>query len=202
MAPAMGLQAGMLADVQVSVSARGPSRDATGRPSPAILKSAILAPAILAPAIISRGPKAAFGRVPGLMLGLVFGLALGLMLGLAGCSHGNEPDAASAGDDGIHAVPAHYKADIVAAMHAYLNDPTGIRDAAVSEPVLKKVGQITRYVACVKFNPKKNATEYAGVKEVAAIFLAGRFDQFIDAPRDLCSGVAYAPFPELQKLPP
>jgi len=91
-------------------------------------------------------------------------------------------------------------------MHAYLNDPTDIHDAAISDPALKSVGGSTRYVVCVKFNAKKNAREYAGVKEVAAVFLVGRFDQFVettnDATKDLCVGVTYAPFPELQKLPP
>jgi hypothetical protein len=67
---------------------------------------------------------------------------------------------------------------------------------------LKSVGNNTRYVACLKFNAKKNAKDYAGVKEVAAVFLAGRFDQFVDTPKDLCAGVTYAPFPELQKLSP
>jgi hypothetical protein len=57
-------------------------------------------------------------------------------------------------------------------------------------------------VACLKFNPKKNASEYAGVKEVAAVFLAGRFDQFVETAKDQCAGVTYVPFPELQKLPP
>ena len=30
----------------------------------------------------------------------------------------------------------------------------------------------------------------------------GLLDQFVDTPKDLCAGVTYAPFPELQKLPP
>ena len=128
-------------------------------------------------------------------------VAVSLVLG--GCGHQTgQPDADGAGDAGVNANPAHYKADILAAMHAYLNNPTGIRDAAVSEPVLKATGNVTRYVACLKFNAKKNASEYAGVREIAASFLAGRFDHFIETPRDLCTGVVYAPFPELQKLPP
>ena len=130
-------------------------------------------------------------------------LALGGSLLLGACSSNQTPDTSAAGDDGgINAYPKNYKSDILAAMHAYLNDPTNIHDAAIAEPALKTVGNTTRYVACVKFNPKKNAKEYAGVKEVAAFFLAGRFDQFVDNPKDLCAGAAYAPFPELQKLPP
>jgi len=133
---------------------------------------------------------------------LAAGLLLGATLALGGCGQHHHPDAESAGDSGVNAYPANYKADILAGMHAYLNDPTGIRDAAISEPALKQVGNSTRYVACVKFNPKKNAAEYAGVREVAAVFLAGRFDDFVDAPKEQCAGATYTTFPELQKLPP
>jgi len=136
------------------------------------------------------------------------GLAFGLALLLGACGH-NLFTSSSDEDSGVNAYPANYKADIVAAMHVYLNDPTGIRDAAASQPVLKQAGGQTRYVACVKFNPKKNSTDYAGIKELAAVFLVGRFDHFMDVPKEqtdasknLCAGVAYTPFPELEKLPP
>ncbi len=130
-------------------------------------------------------------------------LLLGLALLIGGCGHhGLDAGGAGSDDDGVNAYPKNYKSDILAAMHAYLNDPTDIHDAAITDPALKTVGNNTRYVTCLKFNAKKNAKEYAGVKEVAALFLAGRFDQFVDIPKDLCTGVTYAPFPELQKLPP
>ena len=130
-------------------------------------------------------------------------LLLGLALLIGGCGHrGLDAGGAGGDDDGINAYPKNYKSDILAAMHAYLNDPTDIHDAAIADPALKSVGNNTRYVACLKFNAKKNAREYVGVKEIAALFLAGRFDQFVDTPKDLCAGVTYAPFPELQKLPP
>jgi hypothetical protein len=136
------------------------------------------------------------------------GLLLGAMLLVGGCGHhhGFGADSADDDDSGVNAFPTNYESNILAAMHAYLNDPTDIRDAAISDPALKPVEGNTRYVACLKFNAKKNASEYAGVKEVAAVFLAGRFDQFIETSsetaKDLCRGVTYAPFPELQKLPP
>jgi hypothetical protein len=132
-------------------------------------------------------------------------LLLGVMLLFGACGHHHGLDA-DYDDSGINAYPTNYKSNILAAMHAYLNDPTDIHDAAITDPALKSAGGITRYVVCLKFNAKKNASEYAGVTEVAALFLAGRFDQFVettnDAAKDLCAGVTYAPFPELQKLPP
>ena len=117
-----------------------------------------------------------------------------MTLALAGCGH-NTPD-----DSEINVYPANYKSEILAGMHAYLNDPTGIRDASISEPTLKS--SLSRYVVCLKFTAKKNAKEYAAPKEIAAIFLAGRFDRFIDTPKDECAGVTYTAFPELQKLTP
>jgi hypothetical protein len=131
------------------------------------------------------------------------GLSIAAMLLLGACSGHHLGFGGHDGDDGgIHAFPDHYKADILAAMHAYLNDPSGIRDASISEPKLKSVPGGTRYVVCLRFNGKQNNGTYAGEKQIAAVFLAGRFDDFIDptAAREPCSGAAYSPFPELEKL--
>jgi hypothetical protein len=122
---------------------------------------------------------------------------LSLMLALGACGH----DLVSDGDE-INVYPTNYKSDILAAMHAYLNNPTGIRDAAISEPTLKSSGTVNRYVACLRFTPKKNASEYGGTREIAAVFMGGRLDRFVDLPKTECTGVTYAAFPELQKLPP
>ena len=106
------------------------------------------------------------------------------------------------GDGGIHAFPDNYKSDILAAMHAYLNDPSGIRDAAIAAPVLKDVAGGSRYIVCLRFNGKRDDGAYTGVQQIAAVFLAGRFDDFLDAAaaKEPCAGAAYAPFPELEQL--
>jgi hypothetical protein len=130
------------------------------------------------------------------------GLIIGVALLLGACAgHHHRTDEAG-GDEGINAYPTNYKTDILAAMHAYLNDPTAIRDASISEPVMKSASAFSheRYTVCLRFNPKKTATVYEGMREVAAVFVGGRFDQFIETPKDLCAGVTYAPFPELEKL--
>jgi hypothetical protein len=131
-------------------------------------------------------------------------LVLGLSLALGGCGHHRGLDTDNDTEGGANEYPSSYKSEILSAMHAYLHDPTAIRDAAISEPALKLTGNgtVTRYIVCIKFNAKKNASEYAGVREMPVIFLAGRFDQFIEIPHDQCAGVVYAPFPELQKLAP
>jgi hypothetical protein len=131
------------------------------------------------------------------------GVFLGMMLLgplLGSCGH-HQPGADS--DNGANVYPANYKSDLLGAMHAYLNNPTGIRDAAVSQPAIKTLAGTTRYTACLKFNAKKKGgNDYAGVKEIVAVFLAGRFDQFVENSKDICAGATYEPYPELQKLPP
>lgn len=125
-------------------------------------------------------------------------LLLSATFALCACGHDLVPDS----DDALNVYPAKYKTDILAAMHAYLNNPTGIRDAGISEPVLKSSGTVTRYVACLRFTPKKNVSEYGGTREIAAVFMGGRLDRFVDLPKTECTGVTYAAFPELQNLPP
>jgi len=143
-------------------------------------------------------------------------LVLGLMLVLGACAHdAPSPEVSTGVDAEINILPANYKHDILSAMHAYLNDPTGIRDAGIAEPALKAVANAKRYVVCLRFNGKKRGNEYAGVKEIAAVFMVGRFDHFEtsrdtsheashEASRDTshepCAGATYAPFSELQKL--
>ena len=125
------------------------------------------------------------------------GLVVGLTFALGACGH-----LGADADSDINVYPANYKSDIISAMHAYLNNPTGIRDAAISEPMLKSVANSTRYVVCVQFNAKMNANGgYAGDKVYAAVFLGGHFDRFVEQAREPCAGVSFTPFPELEKLP-
>jgi hypothetical protein len=124
---------------------------------------------------------------------------------LAGCAGHHSGLGGRDGDDGgIHAYPTNYRPEILAAMHAYLNDPTGIRNAAISEPMLKSIGSGTRYLVCLHFIAKPDNGANGGDKQIAAAFLAGRFDDFLDtaASREPCAGAAYAPFPELEQLKP
>jgi hypothetical protein len=130
-----------------------------------------------------------------------FGLII-IALALSACAGAHRRTDEAGGDEGINAYPTNYKTDILAAMRVYVGDPTAIRDASISEPVLKSatLTMPSRYMLCLRFNPKKTATVYEGMREVAAVFVAGRFDQFVETPKDICAGVTYAPFPELEKL--
>jgi hypothetical protein len=126
-----------------------------------------------------------------------------LLLSDACAGHHLGGDGHDGGDSGIHAFPDNYKSDILAAMHAYLNDPSGIRDAAISTPVLKDVPNSgNRYIVCLRFDGKRANGAYAGEQQIAAVFLAGRFDDFTDTKtaHEPCAGAAYTPFPELEQL--
>jgi hypothetical protein len=136
--------------------------------------------------------------------GRLAGLMLGLTVLLGACSHDQGLSVATGDDDDINVRPANYKPDILGAMHAYLNDPTGIRDAGIADPALKSEGNAKRYLVCVRYNARRGRNDYAGVKEVAAVFVAGRFDRFVETAHntthDECAGSVYAPFPELERL--
>src|ERR1700722_2432825 len=105
--------------------------------------------------------------------------AIALAFSLADCGAGNtRPEAAGA----AAVYPGNYRADILAGMHAYVLDPTNIRDAYVSEPALRKFGSRSRYTVCVRFNARNGDGRYTGNREVVALFNEGRFDQFTERP--------------------
>jgi hypothetical protein len=103
-------------------------------------------------------------------------------------------------DRGDIIYPANYRGDLLAYMRVYLVDPTGIREAFVSEPVLRSVGSGTNYIACVRFNARGSNGQYLGAKTHRVIFLEGRLDRVAEATREQCADTAFQPFPELEKL--
>jgi hypothetical protein len=93
-----------------------------------------------------------------------------------------------------------YKPDILAMLRVYLNDPTQVRDAVISEPMPEHGGKGRRFLVCLRLNARKSNGEYAGIKEYAAIFVAGRLDQLIEAKGEQCAAAEFRPFPEAEKL--
>ena len=120
---------------------------------------------------------------------------------LAACSTGERDYSGpeTKGGASVNIYPEQYRAEILAYQRSYLNDPTGIRSAGVSRPVLKNVGVGDRYVACVRFNAKAPSGGYSGVREHLAVFLAGKLDQMV-VTKEACKDAAYEPFPELERL--
>src|SRR5262249_52598746 len=95
--------------------------------------------------------------------------------------------------------PVTYQADIVAFMRSYLNDPTNIRDPALSEPSFQQIGPEQRYVVCLRFNAKGAGGTYARLQDNLVIFVAGRLDRMVPA-QARSTPASYHPSPELSRL--
>jgi hypothetical protein len=124
---------------------------------------------------------------------------------LAGCATEVGPTSAElkAKWDSENVYPQAYRQDLLAYLRTYLNDPSHVRGAAVSQPQLKYIGPGDRYVACVRFNARNTDGKYLGSKDGAAVYVSAKLDRFFDVPkevRELCKDATFAPFPELEKL--
>jgi hypothetical protein len=140
------------------------------------------------------------------------GVLMAVCLALAGCASGHSREEREAR---INIPPDNYRADLLAAFHSYLSDPTHVRDAYVSEPAISPIGRQNRYAACVRFNARNSDGRYVGSRDVLAVFAGGRFDQFVDDSTQLgsanqadpttivkerCGSAEYKRFPELEAV--
>ena len=122
---------------------------------------------------------------------------------LAACAGGEDRDAAFNIDNGSDAnqpFPDNYRTELLAFMKTYLNDPRGVHDAAMAEPVQRTVGGRLRYVSCLRFTPRESDGGYRQLRERAVLYVNGRLDRVVEDASDVCAGAVYAPFPELGKL--
>lgn len=130
-------------------------------------------------------------------------MVLVLPLALAAC-FGSDGDRASLIDGtqagGPQPFPDNFRSDTLALMRSYLNNPVGVRDAGMADPVLREVGGRQFYVSCLHFTPRETDGSYKGVRERAVVFVNGRADRVIDRANELCAGAVYAPFPQLEKM--
>lgn len=114
--------------------------------------------------------------------------------------------------DAGNVAPTNYRAEVLAYLRTYLNEPSGVREAGISEPALRPVAGGDRYVVCVRFNARKAAGGYTGMRDRMAIFVAGKLDRFVEprveggnvganvAGSEACRTASYGPFPELERL--
>lgn len=122
---------------------------------------------------------------------------------LTGCAGSGNDRLSYTADRGVdnQPFPANHRAELLAFLRTYLNEPRGVREAAIAEPAQRKVGGRLRYVVCLRFNARDTVGgAYAGAKARAAVYIDGRLDRMIETPEDLCAGATYAAFPELEKL--
>ncbi|MCG2630944.1 hypothetical protein L6654_30380 [Bradyrhizobium sp. WYCCWR 13023] len=130
-------------------------------------------------------------------------LILVLPLALAACfgSEGDRPslmEGAQAG--GPQPFPDNFRGDALALIHAYLNNPVGVRDASMADPVLREIGGRQFYISCLHFTPRETDGSYKAMRERAVVYVNGRADRVVDRASELCAGAVYAPFPELEKM--
>ena len=126
-----------------------------------------------------------------------------LPVALAACAGGDEVRSITYTDDrGVanQPFPNNYRPELLAFMKTYLNNPAGVRDAALAEPVQRTVGGRLRYVTCLRFTPRESDGSYRELRERAVLYVDGRLDRIIEKAGEPCAGAVYAPFPELEKM--
>jgi hypothetical protein len=96
--------------------------------------------------------------------------------------------------------PKNYRTEVVSFMRTYLNNPVGVREAMMAEPVQRIIGGRLRYVACVRFTARDSDGNYREARERAILFVDGRLDRLVENSAEPCAGAVYAAFPEMEKM--
>jgi hypothetical protein len=126
-----------------------------------------------------------------------------LPIALAACAGSDDGKSISYTDDrGVanQPYPNNYRAEILAFMRTYLNNPVGVHDAAMADPVQRTVGGRLRYVSCLRFVPRESDGSYREVRERVILYVDGRLDRVVENASEPCAGAVYAPYPDLEKL--
>lgn len=126
------------------------------------------------------------------------GTAVLMAAALAGCGGGSS--LVPSEDRSNQPFPQNFRAELLAFYKTYLTNPVGVREAVLAEPTLRKVGGRPRYVVCVRYNARQSDGRLRGLQEQAVVFVDGRLDRAVDETEELCSGVSYGPFTDLEKL--
>ncbi|MBR1154204.1 hypothetical protein [Bradyrhizobium sp. JYMT SZCCT0428] len=132
-----------------------------------------------------------------------FAAILLLPIVLAACAGSDEGRSITYTDDrGVsnQPFPNNYKGEILSFMKTYLNNPVGVRNAAMAEPIQRVVGGRLRYVSCLRFSPRDSDGNYAEPRERAILYVDGRLDRIIENASEPCAGAVYAPFPDMEKM--
>ena len=131
----------------------------------------------------------------------VFWPAVAAAAALAGCG---TDSAREMREERASVFPGNYRAELIAFMRTYLNDPSNVRDAYIADPTLMQVGPRNQYVVCVRYNAKNTDGRYIGSKDGMALFDGGRLDRMIDQFNarviNQCADADYKRFPELEAL--
>ena len=129
---------------------------------------------------------------------------LTLSIALAACAGGDEGRSVSlfGGADKFpnQPFPNNYRAELLAFLKTYLNNPVGVHDAAIAEPAPRDINGKTRYVVCLRYSMRESEGSYREPRDRAVLFFNGRLDRMIENGTEICAGAVYAAFPELEKM--
>jgi len=125
-----------------------------------------------------------------------------LPIALAGCLGSEDGGSTSFMEDSsaTQRFPDNYRPELLAFMRTYLNNPVGVRNAEMAEPVQRTVGGRVRYVSCLRYYPRESDGTYREMRERAVMYVNGRLDRLVETAGELCAGAVYAPFPEMEKM--
>lgn len=126
-----------------------------------------------------------------------------LPIALSACAGSDEVKSITYTDDrGVanQPFPNNYKSEILSFMKTYLNNPVGVRDAVMAEPVQRVVGGRLRYVSCLRYSARDSDGNYREPRERAILYVDGRLDRIIENASEPCAGAVYAAFPDLEKM--
>ena len=132
-----------------------------------------------------------------------FAAILLLPVALAACAGSDDGKSITFTDDrGVsdQPYPKNYRTEVVAFMHTYLNNPVGVHDAALAEPVQRTIGGRLRYITCLRFTPRESDGSYRRGRERAIVYVDGRLDRIVENASEPCAGAIYVAFPELEKM--
>ena len=132
-----------------------------------------------------------------------FAAILVLPISLSACAGSDEGRPITYTDDrGVanQPFPSNYRTEVLAFMRSYLNNPAGVHDAAMAEPVQRVVGGRLRYVVCLRFVQRESDGSYREPRERAVLFVDGRLDRLAENAGEPCAGAVYASFPEMEKM--
>jgi hypothetical protein len=122
---------------------------------------------------------------------------------LAACAGGEDARSISyTNDRGVanQPYPNNYRTELLAFMKTYLNNPVGVHDAVMAEPVQRTVRGRLRYISCLRFTPRDSDGTYGQSRERAVVYVDGRLDHVIENASEPCASATYASFPELEKM--
>ena len=92
-------------------------------------------------------------------------------------------------EESNQAFPANHRAEVLAFMKAYLNNPVGVREAVMAEPTQRTVNGRARYVGCLRFAERQADGTYRDPRERAILFVNGRLDRVLQESSEVCAGV-------------